>query len=371
MNYKKIREFYNKLMDEESRFIFEKRISYLVTGDRKNLYDMTQDANRLFHPAKIIRNVQYLLKHKEDFPADIVIYGAGEASKDCLELIQAAGINVLAFCDKAYQKWRTNGHFGLSVISPKELLSESKYSACVVVVSSLLYYKDICDSLLCGGRKFHNERIFIMEGQYNFSNYVYQGSYFQQEFIKPVDNEVFIDVGCYDGYTIKKFSEFCSGNYKLIFGFEPHPINYKRTIENLTKWGLPNLKVFQKGAWSIDGEYSFALEFGTGAEGARILETGQAHVETTTIDKVAGDEQITLIKMDVEGAELEALKGASNTISRWKPRLAICLYHKPEDIVEIPEFLYDLRPDYNYYIRHHNYIQNVSDIALDTVLYAV
>lgn len=72
-----------------------------------------------------------------------------------------------------------------------------------------------------------------------------------------------------------------------------------------------------------------------------------------------------MIKMDVEGSELESLKGAKRTIQRDKPKLAICIYHKPEDMTEIPMFIKELVPEYRLYVRHH------SNSDLETVLYAI
>lgn len=69
--------------------------------------------------------------------------------------------------------------------------------------------------------------------------------------------------------------------------------------------------------------------------------------------------------MDIEGSELEALKGAVHTIQRDKPKLAICIYHKPEDMTEIPLYIKSLVPEYKFYVRHH------SNCWTDTVLYAV
>jgi FkbM family methyltransferase len=362
MNYHKLQEFYSRLADAESRYIFENRVKYLFTGDISVLYDMTLNANKLFHPVKLIYNVENLFK-QNDKAIDIIIYGAGKMAGDCLNKL--AGMNVLAFCDRDYQSWGAEGHLGLPVISPRELVI--KYNNCNVVVSNSLYDKEICDFLISTGRSENS--IFLMDGQYSSSNYLHKGSYFQQEFFKPQNEEIYVDAGCYDGDTIKDFVGFCEGNYKKIFGFEPHPVNFQNATENIKAWGFSNVEIIQKGVWSTDDEFSFSLDCKPCAAG--ITAHGNAIIQTTTIDKIIGDEPVTFIKLDVEGVELEALRGAVNSIKKHKPKLAVCLYHKPEDILEIPEFLYGLVPEYNFYIRHHNYISPSMNINLDTVLYAV
>uniref|UniRef100_UPI0025DD2048 FkbM family methyltransferase n=1 Tax=uncultured Succinivibrio sp. TaxID=540749 RepID=UPI0025DD2048 len=75
-------------------------------------------------------------------------------------------------------------------------------------------------------------------------------------------------------------------------------------------------------------------------------------------------ESPTLIKMDIEGAELDSLKGASEIISKLKPKLAICIYHLPLDFYEIPKYLKALVPEYKFKIRQHE------DLFWETVLYA-
>ena len=74
---------------------------------------------------------------------------------------------------------------------------------------------------------------------------------------------------------------------------------------------------------------------------------------------------MTFIKMDIEGAELEALKGSREIIQRYRPRLAISAYHKKEDLVELPLYIKELVPEYKLYIRHY------SNAGVETVLYAV
>ena len=94
-------------------------------------------------------------------------------------------------------------------------------------------------------------------------------------------------------------------------------------------------------------------------------ENGKETIEAASIDQMCGLEKVTFIKMDIEGSEREALKGAERVILRDKPRLAICVYHKWEDLYEIPMMVKRMAPEYRLYLRHH------SDTAMETVLYAV
>ncbi|MFI3174418.1 MAG: FkbM family methyltransferase [Bacillota bacterium] len=69
--------------------------------------------------------------------------------------------------------------------------------------------------------------------------------------------------------------------------------------------------------------------------------------------------------MDIEGAELVALQGGEQTIKKYKPKLAICIYHKPEDVIELFAYIKNLVPEYKFYIRHY------SNTQTETVLYAI
>jgi hypothetical protein len=69
--------------------------------------------------------------------------------------------------------------------------------------------------------------------------------------------------------------------------------------------------------------------------------------------------------MDIEGAELEALRGAKNVIKHNKPKLAICVYHKPNDLISIPQYIKGLVGDYKFYLRQHQFV------SWDMVLYAL
>ena len=91
--------------------------------------------------------------------------------------------------------------------------------------------------------------------------------------------------------------------------------------------------------------------------------TGES-VRVYTIDDFMRGDEVTLIKADIEGFELKMLQGAEETIKKWMPDLAICVYHRTPDIWEIPEYLKSIGPDYKFKLRHHH------DEYSETVLYA-
>ena len=98
---------------------------------------------------------------------------------------------------------------------------------------------------------------------------------------------------------------------------------------------------------------------------------GEANIVTvpvTSIDSVFLNktEYPTFIKMDIEGAEKAALRGAENTIRTYKPKLAICVYHKMEDVYKLPQLICSYRTDYQYVLHHYD-----ANSMCETVMYAI
>ena len=121
----------------------------------------------------------------------------------------------------------------------------------------------------------------------------------------------------------------------------------------------------QKGVW----ENKTVLSFQSGnALSSRLVEQSSdtVTIELDSIDNILQGGKATFIKMDVEGAELKALQGAAGTIRAWHPLLAISLYHKPEDLLTIPQYIQSLSADYHFYLRGHH-----PELAFELVLYAV
>ena len=186
--------------------------------------------------------------------------------------------------------------------------------------------------------------------------------YFQKDVFGPVEDEVFVDGGAYVGDTILPFMKYCGGGYKRIYAWEPDESNLKALKQNTKSFS--NITYVPYGMWDEKTELLFSA-FGTG--GSRVAENaGQdiIRINVDTIDNVCAGDKVTFIKMDIEGSEQTALRGAVNVIKRDKPRLAICIYHRPDDLYKIPFWIKQTVPEYKLYLRHHN-----SGYA-ETVLYA-
>lgn len=185
--------------------------------------------------------------------------------------------------------------------------------------------------------------------------------YFPRDIVRLSEREVFVDGGAYTGDTLLTFLRLTGGRCARCCAFEPEAANAARLKAAVEKRALRGVTVHNKGLWSAPATLSFAVWHGTSA--SAVSGAGKASVEADTVDRAAPD--ATFIKLDVEGAELEALKGAAATIKRNRPKLAVCVYHRPGDLFEIPLFISSLVPEYRLYLRQHQ------PVACETVLYAV
>jgi FkbM family methyltransferase len=363
MDYDIIRKFYNNLEDEESRFIFRCRTQYLLTGSKHHLYDMVESLDKRNQTIMPVHDIYAFCESGKVDETALVLYGVGKKSSMYLDRCVERGLDVVAFCDSddELREKKLGVHLGLPLISLDELLNSKQFEDCIVAISSTNYRFDIYKMLISKG--IPNERLLV------FSKAIPSEMYFDSEIIYFDENEVFLDAGCSNGNSIKRFTECCYGNYKKIIGFEPLPLHYDVTSARLKEVGIENTEIHQKAVWSTEEVCNFRVNEDIPSS-SRITESGDLCVKAVTIDDIVGDDEVTFIKMDIEGAELEGLKGAKSTILRHKPKLAICIYHKPEDIIEIPEFIYSLGLDYKYYIRHHN-TSDAELYWLDTVFYAV
>lgn len=193
----------------------------------------------------------------------------------------------------------------------------------------------------------------FMEG---FTNN-HEGQYFDKELIPEIKEISFVDGGGYVGDTateiVKNYPDF-----KKIYLIEPIPENIRiakrelghlENIEFLT-CGVSN----KKETLYFNEEKSFSSIYGKGTQS----------VEVNTIDNIV-KERVDFIKLDIEGAEQDAIEGAKETIKNYKPILAICVYHKAEDWYKIPQKVLEIENDYNIYLRH--YMEGI----FETVMYFI
>ncbi len=179
--------------------------------------------------------------------------------------------------------------------------------------------------------------------------------------LRPDGSEHFVDLGAYNGDTIRELLQYTAGDFSSITAFEPDRRNFKKLSAYAEEKLSGFVTLVQAGAWSEDTELMFAAKAG---RQSRISTKGIA-TTMRSLDNVLDGRKCTLLKMDVEGAEREAIIGASNTIRQYQPKLNIAVYHRNEDMFSIPIQVYELCPDYKLFLRHHPYIP-----AWDTILYA-
>ena len=200
--------------------------------------------------------------------------------------------------------------------------------------------------------------------------------YFEDGYINLGEREIFADCGAHIGDSAIEFIKMldkAKGGYAHIYSFEPDSRNYALAVKNTSKY--PNVTVIPKGLWSTETELEFFEKndtFGSSfafKPGSTVIGNVIQHVPVTSLDIFfAGkpdSELPTFIKMDIEGSEKEALIGARDIIRRVKPKLAICAYHKLEDIYALPQTIMRIRDDYKFALRQY---QNG---PYETVLYAV
>lgn len=187
--------------------------------------------------------------------------------------------------------------------------------------------------------------------------------YFPEDILKLTKNEVFLDCGAYDGDTLLEFMKKSKNQFNKACCFEPVTDACNKLNRMIKDMGVSEkVKAYPLGVFDKKGKVYFS-ESGTSS---RIIDTaeGMISIETDTIDNM-DIKDVSFIKMDIEGAELAALRGAEKTIKKYKPKLAICIYHKPQDMIDIPLYIMNLGLDYKYYVRQHFLGQT------ETVFYAL
>lgn len=263
-----------------------------------------------------------------------------------------ADFKVNCICDRDKQKQQA-GWNGLKVISPEELFQMK--GKVYIAICTYKFHNEIYANLVKNG--FDESKIINLGA---IVALLFNREYFDKSIMLPQKQEIFVDGGCYDGDTVKRFIKWCSGEYKMIYAYEPDFANYRKCIENCR--AISNIELYNKGLWNTETKLPF-LEKGTMGSKIGGEKESSGVISSATIDGMI--DGATFIKLDVEGAELKALQGSEKVILKNRPKLAICIYHKPEDVIEIPQYILTLHNDYKLYLRHYH------TWSTSTILYAI
>ena len=185
--------------------------------------------------------------------------------------------------------------------------------------------------------------------------------YFPDDIIRLSPQEAFVDAGAFDGDTLRDFIRRVDGRFDAYYAFELSRANYRtlrEAIDGIADNG--RVQAFEVGLGDAEENVAYR-EFQSGSAIGR----GDCEGRIDTIDRILAGKRVTFIKMDIEGYEPKALRGAARTITEQKPVVAACVYHEPAHLWEIPLYLKSLVPGYRIYLRHH------SALEYETVCYAV
>lgn len=340
--------------------------------------------------------------YKEISSEGIVLYGAGSMGKMALDLLKLTNIKPQYIVDK-----NSNGILdGINVVSPDNIPKEDFERFSFVVCIASIPYQPIKDFLIKLGCK--DVRHFYDYSELKLSNFMGNGwispnpddeakqkiisvckafehdscsiSHYLQflwwrirrkELIYPefpvisgekffnfknfpslTKKEVFLDGGAHQGESIKKFIEKTEGRFEHIWAFEPDKTNFEYLKKNIVN-NVSNITLFNKAVYNKCGCSKFQAGLGYAS---KIIKEGTEDTQMVSMDSLPEIEP-TIIKLHIEGSELEALKGAAKTIKKNRPIVMVLADHNKDGLYKIPEFLME-QTDYKLFFNLHDYCGN-------------
>lgn len=353
------------IVEKENRFV--KVVKEITTGEFKTyIYGDGQVGNRIKHQLEyygikydgIVVNQKYWDSNKDSICLERLL----DETREKINLI----IAFRGFDPKSLETYRNNINVivdmdwwaGMDIIEGQGDLTYKWVKDNAESLQGV--WEDLQDEL---SRKtllaYLNQKI---SADYKYLEEVRQSfQYFDENINKMSDHEVFVDCGAYDGDSAVDFIQALHRRgydvYDEIISFEPDPENY----EKLKARELRNHTCIQKGV----GSERKTISLSQGGTNSRCSEDGELCVEVDSIDHSINGRRVTMIKMDIEGAELEALYGAKDTITKFRPLLSICMYHKRDDLLTIPQYIKSIVPEYRLFLRAYE------RTTTELVLYAV
>ena len=211
-------------------------------------------------------------------------------------------------------------------------------------------------------RVFANVVNFKLSGKINYLEKITTPvSEVYRDILTPEPSEVYLDLGAYNGDTVREFLSYAPDCERIVAA-EPDIKNYRKLQKFIEDNHLKQVETRNIGVWDSAGTIPFERRAG---RNSAISSTAKTEVAVDSIDGMLAGGRVTTIKMDVEGAERQAISGGRKTLRQYAPKLNIAAYHRTSDFFELPLLIKDFNPDYQIYLRHHPYIP-----AWETNLYA-
>jgi FkbM family methyltransferase len=331
----------------------------------------------------------------------LILFGAGPLGKGILAGLRQAGVEPVAFADNDRNLWQQQV-MGLPVLSPAEAAEQHGKTACFVVTiyqGSLArrQLEDLgCQRVVpwaplawkyagvfipqCGlelPHRFVEQFDAIRQCHPTLADELSRrdlreqllwrywldfsalspaldpvDTYFPKDLLAPAPDEVFVDCGSFDGDSIRSFNNHWAGKFQHAFAFEPDPSNRAALVSNMEKMGIADrVTVMPYAVGNINGKVSFACNSSASSH----ITTGDAAstIDCRRLDDIEWPYAPTYIKMDIEGAEPEALAGGAELLRRHQPVLAVCTYHRNEHLWDIPNLIHSISPDYHIFSRRY------------------
>jgi FkbM family methyltransferase len=348
----------------------------------------------------------------------IYIYGTGAVGRDDWQVLTAHGISVKGFID--HIKREITPISGIRVLGPTSLpLSARKGTVIVLAIhnravdmqmlisrlkasgySKFVSMIDLYDRFRAdlGGRFWLTDRNFYkdFETQISAANMLWCDDSSREIYAKilefrisgnfsllpepdlshqyfPLDLPawkqpiILIECGAYDGDDIRNFTKNGYA-FSAVAAFEPDMQNYNRLAKyfQANPEAIPEISLWPCGVYSNTCQLGFEAGMG---ESSSIARTAKTIIHCVALDEALPNFAPTLIEMDIEGAELEAIMGAKNVISRYHPALAISIYHLPQHLWELPLQIDEISKNAN---RHYqSALRTHAYNGFDTILYAI
>jgi FkbM family methyltransferase len=332
----------------------------------------------------------------------IVLFGAGPLGRHTLAVLRTIGVEPVAFADNntslwgtevdglkvtspsdAAQAWATRAAFVVTIYNSSGAVRQLTELGCVSVLPFASLYRKYAEAFLPyyglalpGGITAARDDIVramsLWKDAESATEYVDQLSwrtgvgphalprtlspsdtYLDSQLFPLRDDEVVVDCGAFDGDTVRAFLSRTNGSFSSIIAIEPDPLSFQKLETFVAGLGQQTREKIAIHRVAVGSEPGTVLFNASGSVAASKSCSGNTTVPCVPLDDLLENRRPTYIKMDIEGSEPDAIRGAKRTIVRDAPVLAISLYHHPDHLWSIPLLIESINPHYDLYLRRY------------------